>query len=54
MVQGFTGLTDEQIAKLHPGLEKLFNATSLTIRIQTIAEVVRSDRCFAQVKKGDK
>jgi len=54
MVKGATGLNDDQIAKLHPGMEKLFRNLSKGPRFQTVAEVVNSEHCFAQVKVGDK
>ena len=54
MVKGATGLNDEDLAKFHPGLEKLFNQIPKTSQQQIVAEVVKSDHCFAQVKVGDK
>ena len=54
MLKAATGLSDEQVAKLHPGAEKLFNNVFKTMQYQTVAEVVKSEHCFAQVKVGDK
>ena len=54
MVKGATGLNDDEIAKLHPGMEKLFGNLSKGPTFQTVAEVVKSEHCFAQVKVGDK
>ena len=54
MVKGATGISDEQLAKFHPGQEKLFSNVPKTLQYQTVAEVVKSERCFAQVKEGDK
>jgi hypothetical protein len=54
MVKGATGLSDEQVAKLSPGEEKLFRNIPKMMQYQTIAEVVKSEHCFAQVKVGDK
>jgi hypothetical protein len=54
MVKGATGMSDAEVAKLHSGMEKLFNQISKTAQYQTLAEVIKSDRCFAQVKVGDK
>lgn len=54
LVKGVTGATDEQLAKLHSGEEKLFNNIEKLMKVQTVAEVVKSERCFAQVKMGDK
>ena len=54
LVKGATGLSDEAIARLHPGLEKLFSNVLKTMAYQTVAEAVKSEACFAQVKVGDK
>ena len=54
MVKGATGLKDEELEKFHPGMEKLFESVPKTMQYQTIAEVVRAEHCFAQVKEGDK
>lgn len=54
MVKGLANLNDEELAKLQPGEEKLFRNVPKMMQYQTIAEVVKSERCFAQVKKGDK
>ena len=49
-----TGLDEEAMAKLHPGLEKLYRNIAKTAGYQTIAEVVKSQACFAGVKVGDR
>ena len=49
-----TGITDEQMAKLHSGQVKLFNNAVKTPRRQIVAEVIKSEHCFAQVEVGDK
>ena len=54
MTKGATGLSDEDLAKLHPGMEKLFSVVPKTMQYQILAEVVKSEHCFAQVKEGDK
>ena len=54
MFKGATGLDDGAMAKLHPGAEKLFRNVPKMLQYQIIAEVVRSEGCFAQVKVGDK
>jgi hypothetical protein len=54
LVKGMTGLNDEQVAKLHSGHAKLFNNVMDSIQYQTVAEVIKSEFCFAQVKVGDK
>lgn len=56
MFKGATGLSDQDMAKLHPGLEKMINNMPKLLGrgIETVAEVVKSEHCFAQVKVGDK
>ncbi len=54
MVKGATGLSDEQVAKLSPGEEKLFRNVPKIMQYQTVAEVVKSEHCFAQVAVDDK
>ncbi len=54
LVKEATGLSDEQIAKIHPGEEKLFRSVPKIMEYQTVAEVVKSEHCFAQVAVGDK
>lgn len=54
MVKGVTALSDEQVDRLHPGIEKLFIGLTKAPPIQIVAEVVKSKHCMAQVKKGDR
>jgi len=54
MFKGTTGLDDAALARLHPGEEKLFMNVPKMMEYETIAEVVKSEGCFAQVKVGDK
>jgi len=54
MFKGATGLDDRAMARLHPGLQKLINNVPAMMAHQLIAEVVKSEACFAQVKVGDK
>lgn len=54
LFKGATGHSDEIVARLHPGLEKLYRNILKLSQFQTIAEVVKADHCFAQVKVGDK
>lgn len=49
-----TGLDEEAMAKLHPGLEKLYRNIPKTTGYQTVAEVVKSEACFAGVQVGDR
>ncbi len=53
-VKGATGLNDQEIAKLHPSAEKLYRNVMKMMKYRTVAEVVKSEHCFAQVKVGDK
>ena len=54
MVKSATGVSDEMLSNLHPGLEKLFENVPKITQYQIVAEVVKSERCFAEVKEGDK
>jgi hypothetical protein len=54
MAKAATGLNDEQIEQMHPGQEKLFNNVIKTSQYQIVAEVIKSEHCFAQVQVGDK
>ena len=49
-----TGLDDKAMAKLHLGLEKLHNNTAKTITYQIVAEVVKSEACFAAIEVGNR
>ncbi len=54
MAKAATGLSDGDLAKLHPGLEKLFNNVTGMMGNELVAEVVKAEACFAGVKVGDK
>jgi len=54
LLKGAVGATDDELAKLDKGEEKLWNNVMKMMQVQTVAEVVKSERCFAQVKVGDK
>ena len=49
-----TGLDDKAMAKLHPGLEKLYRNIPKTLAHHLVAEVVKSQACFAGVQVDDK
>ena len=49
-----TRLDDKAMAKLHPGLEKLYNNIPKTMAYQIVAEVVKSEACFAGVEVGNR
>jgi uncharacterized repeat protein (TIGR04076 family) len=54
MVMGATGLSEDEIVKLHPGMQKLLRSIGKTPPVQIVAEVIKSDHCSAQIKKGDR
>lgn len=54
MAKAAFGLDDEGMSNLHLGQEKLVRNTPKMMQYQTVAEVVKSEHCFAQVKVGDK
>lgn len=54
LFKGATGHNDEAMARLHPGMEKLFSNIARMLMVETVAEVVKSEACFAQVKVGDR
>ncbi len=54
MMKAALNYTDEELAKLHPGFQKMFRNVPKIMQFQTVAEVIKSDHCFAQVKVGDK
>ncbi len=49
-----TGLSDETVANLSPSVEKLFKAIPNLSKYQIVAEVIKSEHCFAQIKVGDR
>lgn len=53
MIKAATGLNDEQVANFHPGTVKVLKHAPM-LKYTIIAEVVKSEKCFAQVKVGDK
>ena len=54
LAKATTGLDDEAIARFHPGMEKLFENIGRVTQVHAIAEVVRSENCFNDVKVGDR
>lgn len=49
-----TGLGDQAMAKLHPGPEKLYRNIPKTLEYQLVAEVVKSQACFAGIQVGNR
>ena len=54
MFKAMTGHNDESIAKLHPGFDKFFGQMAKLMEHPTVAEVIKSEHCAAQVQVGDK
>lgn len=48
------GITDEDINRLSPGIQKLLSAVPEAMKWKMIAEVTESKYCFAGCKVGDK
>ncbi len=48
------GMTEEDMAKLSPGQQKMLEARKIYSQYQMIAEVIESKYCFAGLKPGDK
>lgn len=54
MFKAMTGHDDEAVARLHPGFVKMFKHAAASMEYQTVAEVIKSEHCVAQVQVGDK
>ena len=54
MAKEVTGLGEEAIAEFHPEMEKLFENIHRVTQVRIVAEVVKSENCFNDVKVGDK
>ncbi len=48
------GITDEDLAKLSPGMKKMLTDLPDKMKWKVIAEVTESKYCFAGLKPGDK
>jgi uncharacterized repeat protein (TIGR04076 family) len=48
------GITDEDLARLSPGMNKLLSDLPEKMKWKVIAEVTESKYCFAGLKPGDK
>ena len=48
------GITDEDLAKVSPLVEKLISNAPRTTQYKTVAEVTYSQYCFAGIKVGDR
>ncbi|UCD58597.1 MAG: hypothetical protein JSV16_05680, partial [Candidatus Hydrogenedentota bacterium] len=54
MVKGMIGISDEELDKLSPGMERLLESSMTLMGYRIVAEVVESESCFAFYKPGDK
>lgn len=54
MLKQGIGITDEDLEKIPPGIEKFILAGAEVAKYKIIAEVTDSKYCFNQVKAGDK
>lgn len=54
MVQQATGMTDDELERLSPGMKKLISDLPEKMKWKIIAEVTESRHCFAGLKPGDK
>ncbi len=54
IVKEAIGITDEDLAKLSPGMERILSNLPDKARWKIIAEVTESKYCFARLKPGDK
>lgn len=54
MVKGVLGMSDEELDKLSPGIQRLLSKSGDLMSYKIIAEVVDSKNCFAMYKPGDK
>ncbi len=48
------GMTDEDMAKLSPGQQKMLDARKVYSRLKLVAEVTEAKYCFAGLKPGDR
>jgi len=54
MMKQQIGITDEDIDRLAPGIQKLMSAVPQAMNWKVIAEVTDAKYCFAGCKPGDK
>lgn len=54
IVKQAIGITDEDLARLSPGMKKLLTDLPEKMKWKVIAEVTESKYCFAGLKPGDK
>jgi len=54
MTKGMIGITDEELDKLSPGMEKMLDNSMALMSYRIVAEVVSAQNCFAFYRPGDK
>ncbi len=54
MAKGMIGITDEELDKLSPGMQRMLENSAALMGYRIVAEVVESENCFAFYKPGDK
>ncbi len=54
LLKTVVNVSDEDLAKVGKNIEKIFSAIPRSMEYKTIAEVISSKYCFAQIKVGDK
>jgi hypothetical protein len=54
MVKGMIGISDEELDKLTPGMERLLENSAALMGYRIVAEVIEAENCFAFYKPGDK
>jgi len=54
LLKTVVGISDEDLAEVPRNIEKIFSVIPQSMGYKTIAEVISSKYCFAQIKVGDK
>ena len=54
MAKNMLGISDEELDKLSPGMERLLEKSLTLMGYRIVAEVIEAENCFAFYKPGDK
>lgn len=54
MLRREIGMTDEDMAKLSAGVQRMLGTRSIYSKYHMIADVIESSYCFAKLKQGDR
>jgi hypothetical protein len=54
MTKSMIGITDEELDKLSPGMQRMLENSVALMGYKIVAEVVEAENCFAFYKPGDK